>query len=257
MKLLHIIIFVFLSLLLLCEPSFATGFWDNSNSASIIPAAGSLINEKKSHSGFFLGIYAGAIAPHTDMKLNPSIEPTPNVPTTNVTVKNDSVGLMGSFSTGYDYRFLRLEGEFGFTSANAKSMNKIQGATPDTSLSVQGQTDTESLMFNAIFNGIFSGFLVFGGAGIGPERVKFNYYGTPNIYNNATIAGDDTILGYQAIGGIGYLFDNKFEIDLRYRFHASNKAKFTVEDTLYATKTTFEPRYRSQSIDLGLKMFLR
>jgi len=110
-----------------------------------------------------------------------------------------------SLSGGYNFDGVRLEGEYGYKTADVKDISGYSYSGADASF--------KSFMVNGYYdiktNSAVSPFI---GAGLGLINGELND-------NGYTV--DDTVLGYQLIAGVGFNLNKNVTIDLSYRLQGA------------------------------------
>jgi len=137
-------------------------------------------------------------------------------------IKYDSGALVSGF-LGYDYGRLRVEGEVSYIKSDFES---VSAAGESASLS----GDATSLAGLANFYIDFyneSSFVSFLTAGAGFSRVEVGDILIPDL--GITIQGDnDNVFCYQFGAGVGYMFNDKLILDIKYRYFATSDPKFAL-----------------------------
>ena len=151
---------------------------------------------------------------------------------------------------GYDFGFLRLEGELSYRHAN---MDSITDSTGYRFRNVDGNVGAFSTMFNVFFDihnrSIVTPYL---GGGIGFTTLFMSdttAYDTRDLSNVVLYdEGDDTVFAAQAGAGIDIALSRFNSLDVGYRYFRTGKANF---DTYY--DYTSSMRLESHNIMVGFK----
>ena len=135
---------------------------------------------------------------------------------------------------GYDFGFLRLEGELAYKRAKLRDLTgsstlvsgintaPISGATPG-SFNFGNRTSVASAMANALLDvGIAPGFSIYGGGGYGQARVK-------------TLGGRDTVYAGQLIGGLSTAISENVDLGIKYRYFQTRKVNFNTSSSFTGT----------------------
>lgn len=156
---------------------------------------------------------------------------------------------------GYDFGFLRLEGELGYKRAGIKRVTvdpllladlntaPITGVTSN-SFSFPRRTTILSAMANALVSTNVGGrFRLYGGGGVGGARIK-------------SLGDRDRVFAYQFIAGVATAVSPNVELGLKYRYfetarlHLNSSATFSNAATGATSVSTFSnsARFRSHSL---------
>ena len=153
---------------------------------------------------------------------------------------------------GYDYGFLRLEGEVSYKEAEMKRVtDRISG---DTYRDIDGSIAATAFMANIFVDfhnqGPVTPYL---GGGIG-----FAGLYQDDISGTSTTDGfrtdlyrddDDLVFAYQAGAGMEIAINRQFSLDLSYRYFGTSNATFN-EDTPYDN----EMEFASHNVSAGLRV---
>lgn len=160
-----------------------------------------------SSSAFAAGPYISAaggatIIHNSDLRVS-------GVPTINASF---DTGFGFNLNGGYNFDEYRIEGEFGYKSAELKNISAPGGSANMSNY----DTTIRSFMINGYIDDIIAESAVtpYIGAGIGVlnGEIKGNGYSV-----------DDTVPGYQLIAGVGVGINKNITLDISYRFqHAPN-----------------------------------
>lgn len=137
-------------------------------------------------------------------------------------------GLFIGGTGGYDFGFLRMEGELSYKYANINSINdqinNFQFISPD------GNIGALAMMFNAFFDlHNDSPITPYVGGGIGFAAVHLSdTYATDPLNGRQLLYGadDDTVFAYQAGAGLEFAINRRLSLDLGYRYFATDTANF-------------------------------
>ena len=156
---------------------------------------------------------------------------------------------------GYDFGFVRLEGELGYKRTRDKSLTAsntllaaintapISGVT-SSSFAFGDRTRIMSAMLNGLIDyDIAPGVRIYGGGGAGRARVK-------------TFGQHDNAWAYQLIAGASTAISPNIDLGLKYRYfqtarlHFSNGAVFTASPSGATSTSTFSEtgKFRSHSL---------
>lgn len=156
---------------------------------------------------------------------------------------------------GYDFGFVRLEGEVGYKRASIKRVAvnpllltdintaPITGVTSDSFLFPR-RTSILSAMANALLStNVGSRFRLYGGGGVGGARVK-------------ALGDRDRVFAYQFIAGVAAPVSPNLELGLKYRYfqtarlHLNSASTFSNTATGATSASTFSNsgRFRSHSL---------
>ena len=130
---------------------------------------------------------------------------------------------------GFDFGFLRLEGELSYKNGE---MSKITEQISGTRFAnVDGRLGALAMMFNAfldLHNATRVTPYVGGGVGFATLHLS-ETFGTDTTTGNRSRlyrSDDDTVFAYQAGAGLEIAFTQRFSLDLGYRYFGTAKAKF-------------------------------
>lgn len=155
---------------------------------------------------------------------------------------------------GYDFGFVRLEGELSYRGAEIDS---ITGQTNNYSIH---DIDGSLGVFSAMVNGFYdfrndSRFTPYLGGGIGIATVYLSDVdgyvtrGNNTYYESIYWESDDTVFAYHLGGGLDIALNNRFSIDAGYRYFKTDDAHF---DSYYATASDIN--IESHNVIVGLKI---
>jgi len=150
---------------------------------------------------------------------------------------------------GYDFGFLRLEGELSYRNAGIDTVTESSG---NRFRNVDGDLGVFATMFNVFFDlQNTSRVTPYLGGGIGfanlhlSETTGFNSSGTYGILYDES---DDTVFAGQVGAGMDIAINNRFSLDVGYRYFITDKAK------LDGDFVTSELRFESHNAMVGFKM---
>ena len=157
----------------------------------------------------------------------------------------------GGRSGGYDFGFLRLEGELSYRHAN---FDTITDKTNYRFRNVDGNLGAFSSMFNMFFDlHNPSRVTPYLGGGIGFANLRLS---DTNAYDSRPPAGrvrlydesNDTVAAYQVGAGMDLAINSRFSLDIGYRYFITEKAKFDSDPA-----NTNELRFESHNAMIGFK----
>ncbi|GLI40087.1 outer membrane beta-barrel protein [Geobacter hydrogenophilus] len=189
--------------------------------------------------GYFSGFLGVSIPRDAD------VSSTDFVNTFNDRVEFDP-GIAVGGTAGYDYGFLRLEGELSYRHSEIK-------AVTDTSdgyrfPGVDGDLGALAVMANAFFDmHNQSPITPYVGGGVG--FAVLNLSDTTSTDGPLYDKGDDTVFAYQAGAGVEIALNPIMSLDLGYRYFGTSKATFD-EGAVTVTKFKFE----SHNALMGLRV---
>ncbi|MBE0557940.1 MAG: porin family protein, partial [Proteobacteria bacterium] len=153
---------------------------------------------------------------------------------------------------GFDFGFLRLEGELSYKNGE---MSKITEQISGTRIAnVDGRLGALAMMFNAFFdlhNATRVTPYIGGGVGFATLHVS-NTYGTDTTSGNRSRlyrSDDDTVFAYQAGAGLEVALTNMFSLDLGYRYFGTAKGKFNNHSS-----TATELKLESHNASVGFRI---
>ena len=153
---------------------------------------------------------------------------------------------------GYDFGFVRLEGELSYKFLEMDKINEVSPA-PTSFHSIDGDLGVLAVMANAFVD--FhnpSPITPYVGGGIGFAAMHLNdtFGTTPSggrkfVYSE----GDDTVFAYQVGGGMEIALNRRLSLDLAYRYFGTNTATFDDDPT-----RTTEFKYESHNATVGVRV---
>lgn len=171
-------------------------------------------------------------------------------------VFNDRVmfdpGIFISGSGGYDFGFIRLEGELSFRGSEISSItDKDSGFR---FLGVNGNLGALAMMFNSyadLHND--SPVTPYLGGGIGFAALHLSDTFATDPRDGARVLlyadDDDTVFAYQIGAGLGYAINRQFTLDVGYRYFATERATFDADPV-----RTVDLKLESHSAVVGMRM---
>jgi len=181
-------------------------------SASLVALTAALMVAPAAHAEMAPGWYAAA-----GLGITFAENPTFHTPAgkSKGRVENTNADVLGA--VGYEFgNGLRLEGEFFHNQHNLKRLDNVPGG---------GHISNNILFVNAYYDLPVDTLLTpYVGAGIGPDFVNVENYGTSSEY----LKGDAVVGAYQAIIGVAAKIDENWAVSADYRYIASfdPKVKF-------------------------------
>lgn len=169
-------------------------------------------------------------------------------------------GVYGGGTGGYDFGFVRVEGELSLRAA------AIDSITSKTNSSIIHNVDGDVGVFSAMINAFFdlqngSRFTPYLGGGIGVAAMYISdTYGyvskkgsNSTYYETLYGESDDTVFAYQLGGGIDIALTKRLSLDLGYRYFRTGEARFN-SDYWDFTNSSSSMRFESHNAMVGLKM---
>lgn len=147
-----------------------------------------------------------------------------------VTFESDS-GLALGLAVGYAFKNSRIEVEYAY---QQNDLEEVEASIFGFSASekIGGETNSNSFLLNGYYDfKNTSSFTPFLSGGIGLSKVEVDSGGS----------ADDTVFAYQLGGGVAYAITDKFLIDLKYRYFATDDPELD----------GFEIEYSSHNFYLG------
>jgi len=159
-------------------------------------------------------------------------------------------GIYTGGTGGFDFGFLRLEGELAYRSAN---IDTITESTGNRFRSVDGDIGVFATMFNVFFDMHNpSRVTPYLGGGIGFATLHLSdTFGFNTITGTRQLLyGDsnDTVFAYQVGAGVDVAINSRLSLDLGYRYFGTEKASFDSD-----FDTTSELRFESHNALVGVK----
>lgn len=159
-------------------------------------------------------------------------------------------GIYTGGTGGYDFGFLRLEGELSYRHAN---IDTITESTGNRFRSVDGNIGAFATMFNAFFDIHNSSRVTpYLGGGIGFATLRLSdAHGFDTVSGNRLLLygkSDDTVFASQVGAGMDLAINNRSSLDIGYRYFITEKAHF---DSDFAT--TSDLQFESHNVMIGFK----
>ena len=212
----------------------------------IIPATGAAAPPRPGpYVAGFLGVTLPVDADATSTQYGPGIK------NYNDRVEYDASLNIGG-SGGYDFGFLRIEGELSYKNGE---MSSITEKTSNTKYAnVDGRVGIYSLLFNVFLDlRNPSPFTHYIGGGIGFATLYLDdTFGTntsTGFRNTIYESDEDTVFAYQVGAGLEIALTQNFSLDLGYRYFGTAKADFN-RNTSLATELKFE----SHNASIGFRV---
>lgn len=152
---------------------------------------------------------------------------------------------------GYDFGFVRLEGELGFKRASVDEVGlRSAPSGPVTTTESDGHVGVTSAMANLLLDfGDDDGFSVYAGPGAGWARVKMSNIAPAG--GTFDIEGSDSGLALQGVAGIRYAITPQLDVGLKYRYFRSHRLEYSnIINELNASGITYDARSRFRSHSL-------
>lgn len=159
-------------------------------------------------------------------------------------------GIYTGGTGGYDFGFLRLEGELSYRGAEFDTITDLSGHRFQN---VDGDLGVFAGMFNMFFDlHNPSRVTPYLGAGIGFANVHLSdttgfdsrIPGRTLLYDES----DDTVFAYQIGAGMDIAFNNRYSLDIGYRYFKTDNAKLESD-----FNTTNELEFESHNAMIGFK----
>lgn len=157
-------------------------------------------------------------------------------------------GVYVSGNGGYDFGWVRLEGELAYRYNEIKSIIGQNGrvGNPDGNLGV----------FSVLFNGFVdlhndTPVTPYFGGGIGFATLHLDAtHGRDNLGRYLVYGeGDDTVFAYQAGAGVGIALSRRVTFDLGYRYLATEEADFDSDEGILTSM-----KFRSHNALMGVRV---
>jgi opacity protein-like surface antigen len=155
-------------------------------------------------------------------------------------------------SGGFDFGFLRIEGELSYKNWEMSSLTEQTGQTRFAN--VDGSVGAFAMMCNAFFdlrNASPVTPYIGGGVGVATLYLSDTYATeTSTGYRTRVYESNDaTVFAYQAGAGIEIALTKMLSLDIGYRYFGTAKAKFDNH-----TATTTELKFESHNASVGLRV---
>jgi opacity protein-like surface antigen len=155
-------------------------------------------------------------------------------------------------SGGFDFGFVRIEGDLSYKSGEMSSITEKTSQTKYTN--VDGRVGASSVMFNAFLDlRNPSPVTPYIGAGIGFATLHLDdAFGTDANTGYRTRlyeSDDDSVFAYQVGAGLEIALTHMLSLDLGYRYFGTAKAKFNRN-----TSTATELKFESHNASVGFRV---
>ena len=157
-------------------------------------------------------------------------------------------------AAGYDFGFLRLEGELAYKHSTIDSI--IDKADGFRFVSVDGDIGAFSMLFNAYLDlRNNTPITPYFGGGVGFATVHLSDTFGVDTRDGAPqqallyLGDDQSVFAYQAGAGIGFDFDESYTLDIGYRYFGTDSARFGPR-----TEGTTELTYESHNAVVGFRV---
>ncbi|MDA8413387.1 MAG: outer membrane beta-barrel protein [Desulfobacteraceae bacterium] len=158
-------------------------------------------------------------------------------------------GIYVGGSGGYDFGFMRLEGELSYRNAQ---LDTVTFANGEHFRNVDGDLGALAGMFNVFFDMRNpSRITPYLGGGIGFATLHLSDttgYGNTVGYQLLYDKSDDTVFAYQVGAGMDVALNSRMSLDIGYRYFITDKAKLESD-----FNTTNELRFESHNAMIGFK----
>ena len=152
---------------------------------------------------------------------------------------------------GFDFGFLRLEGEISYKEADMKSITDNTGANQYHD--IDGNLGALAFMANAFFDiHNYSPVTPYFGGGIGFATLHMTDTFATTASNQRQLMyprDDSTVFAYQAGGGLDIALTPRYSLDLGYRYFDTDWASFSRHQL-----TTSRVRFESHNAMVGFRM---
>ena len=196
--------------------------------------------------GFYVTANAGgAFFQELDMRSTIDPEITAKVPRDPGFVVGGGIGYDFSGALPTKTGGIRLEATVSYQKNDIDKMTLELGSLSDTR-NISGDSSSTAFLANLYVydNWPRSPFYIFLGGGIGAAMVS---------HTIGSQSGDDTVFAYQLGGGVGYMFNEKINLELKYQWLGAAEPKISFPDSDNPVKLeTDEFEYNSHNITLGV-----
>lgn len=152
---------------------------------------------------------------------------------------------------GYDFGYLRLEGEISYKHSEIGSITDKNAPPPNRFLNPDGNLGVTAFMANAFFD-LHNDTRVtpYLGGGIGFANLHLSdTYATDSagrfrIYDE----GDDTVFAYQAGAGVEIALNRRYSLDIGYRYFGTDTAKINRESDMWHSL-----KFESHNVAVGFR----
>lgn len=215
-------------------------------SAALLLALPSIGAAAEPHSGAYVSGFVGVSVPGESDVTN---DYAGNPPTSDQDRIEFDPGIYIGGTGGYDFGYLRLEGEISYRNSEIDSItNSIDGRYGN----LDGDLGVSAFMANAFFDlhndsrvtpylGDGIGFAVLNLSDASGTDRNYNYW---DLYNE----DDDTVFAYQVGAGVEIALNPRYSLDLGYRYFGTDTANFN-DDIFQTSKMKFE----SHNVTIGFR----
>lgn len=202
-----------------------------------------------SRPGRYMSVFTGASAQQDTTATISEFNP---VTTKNAQVQLDP-GINFGGTAGYDFGFLRLEGEMSYKQADINSVSEQTFGT--RYVNVDGHLGAFAMMINGFFDlhnespvtPYLGGGMGFASLNLSDTRGVDANSGALN--NHIFRSDDDTVFAYQAGAGLEVALNQRLSLDLGYRYFSTSRGNFR-KDWPNSTDLKFE----SHNAAVGLRL---
>ena len=159
-------------------------------------------------------------------------------------------GVYTGFTGGYDFGFVRLEGELSYR------YNEIDSITGLSSVYKFHPYDSDIGAFATMFNVFFDLHnstrvtpYLGGGIGVAVLTLSNDYWGGGSYYYSSDDHSDDTVFAYQFGGGVDIALNRNMSLDVGYRYFKTDDAQ--IDSDYLPLTSSFE--YESHNVMVGFK----
>ena len=214
--------------------------------AALLLALPSIGAAAEPHSGAYVSGFVGVSVPGDSDVTN---DYAGNPPTSDQDQIEFDPGIYIGGTGGYDFGYLRLEGEISYRNSEIDSItNSIDGRYGN----LDGNLGVSAFMANAFFDlhndsrvtpylGGGIGFAVLNLSDASGTDRNYNYW---DLYNE----DDDTVFAYQVGAGIEIALNPRYSLDLGYRYFGTDTANFN-DDIFQSSRMKFE----SHNVTIGFR----
>ena len=198
---------------------------------------------------YITGFIGATIPRRNDNVTTTDFSTTPNQ-TFNERIRFDP-GIYIGGAGGFDFGFLRLEGELSYKEADIKSITDNTGVNQFRD--IDGNLGALAFMANAFFDfHNYSPITPYVGGGIGFATLHLTNTFATDQNNNRNLMyprDDNTVFAYQVGAGLDIALTPRYSLDLGYRYFNTDRASFS-RDLLTSSGIRFE----SHNALVGFKM---
>jgi outer membrane autotransporter protein len=137
-----------------------------------------------------------------------------------ITMEYDT-GLALGGALGYDFNRFRVEGEISYQTNDVDKISVL-----GIPFSASGDVSSLAFLINGYFDFVNdSAFTPYISAGLGYAKIEFNDLNVSGSGLSGA-SDDDSVFAYQVGLGVGYAVTEKFTIDVKYRYFATEDPEF-------------------------------